>query len=231
MTTRSGRDDRDHVADADAEVATDAGEPLDRLRVAGPGGLDRGLDGVRPARLGDPVGARERLEAAVVAAVARRTVGIDDLVADLAGRAVMPQVDVAIDGDDAADPGPKGQPDHRVGAAAGPEAQLGESERASVVDEGDRQAERLPTTGAATATPFQLPGMFTRNRVVPVAGSYSPGTPIPSDAMAGHRSSRRSRGLGDPPDDRVGSLGGARRHLARGRGSATRRRRSRRLPI
>ena len=73
------------------------------------------------ARLGDPVGPGEGLEATVVPAVARWAIGVDDLVADLAGRAVVAQVDVTVDGDDATDPGTEGQPDHRIGSARGAE--------------------------------------------------------------------------------------------------------------
>ena len=109
-----GRDDRDHVGDADPEVAADLGQPGQRPRVAGPGRCDRLLGRRRPAGRGDPVGPRERLETAAVAAAARRPVRVDRLVADLAGRAVVAEMDPAVDGDDAADAGAERQPDHRA---------------------------------------------------------------------------------------------------------------------
>ncbi len=42
--------------------------------------------------------------------------------------------------------------------------------------------------GSATGWSAHAPGMFTMNRVRPVAGSYRPGTPTPTDPIAGHRS-------------------------------------------
>ena len=51
MTTRSGRDDGDHVADPDAEVAADAGQAGEGPRVAGSGGRRRQL---RPSRCRTP---------------------------------------------------------------------------------------------------------------------------------------------------------------------------------
>jgi hypothetical protein len=56
-------------------------------------------------------------------------------VAQLAGRAVAALVDAAIDGDDAPDPRPQRQADHRRGAATGSQAQLGQPEGAGVVDQ------------------------------------------------------------------------------------------------
>ncbi len=41
-------------------------------------------------------------------------------------------------------------------------------------------------TGDATWNPAQGPGMLTMNRVVPAAGSYRPGTPIPIVRTPGH---------------------------------------------
>ena len=207
-----GRDDRDHVADADARGTARRWPALDRLRIAGPGGRHGGLDRLGAARLGDPVGAGERLEAAVVPAVARRAVRVDDLVADLAGRAVMPEVDVAVDGDDPADPGAEGQPDHRVGAARRAQPQLGQAERPGVVDEGAPAGRAPPTTGAATARPFQSPGMLTRNRVVPVAGSYRPGHADPERRdgrpaldRGAPASAIRPMTASGPSDERVGT--------------------------
>ena len=105
--------------------------------------LDRLLGRRGAAGRGDPVGPGERLEAAAVAAAAPRPVGVDRLVADLAGRPVVALVDAAVDRDHAADAGPERQPDHRRGAASGAEPELGEPERPRVVDQARPAAERV----------------------------------------------------------------------------------------
>ena len=79
----------------------------------------------------------------MVAAAAQWPVGVERLVAHLAGRAIVTLVHPAINGDHATDAGAKGDADHRRCAPAGAEAQLGEAEGARVVDQVDRQAERL----------------------------------------------------------------------------------------
>ena len=48
---------------------------------------------------------------------------------------------------------------------------------------------RDASTGRATGRSSQSPGMLTRKRVVPAAGSYRPGTPTPSEAISGQRAS------------------------------------------
>ncbi len=105
MTTRSGEMTVDHVGDPDPEIATDLGEALDRPGVAGPGPRDRLLGRGGPAGGGDLVGPCEGLEAAAVPAAAPGPVGLDRLVTDLAGRAVVALVDPAVHGDHAADAG------------------------------------------------------------------------------------------------------------------------------
>src|SRR3954469_407096 len=94
-----------------------------------------------PARLRNPVRAYEGLEASPVAAAAQRSVRLDRLMPDLPGRAVVPLEDLAVDGDHPADARPKRESDHRVGAASGPEPELGEPEGPRVVDQRDRAAE------------------------------------------------------------------------------------------
>ena len=138
-----GRDDGDHVRDADPEVAADLGEAIDGSCLPGarPG---HGLLGRRgSAGRRDPVRTGECLDAASVSAAAQRPLGIDRLVADLAGRAVVALVDPSIDRDHPADARPERQPDHRGRATAGTEPQLGKPERPRVVDEDRRQADRL----------------------------------------------------------------------------------------
>ena len=71
----------------------------------------------------------------MVPAVARRTVRVDGLVADLAGRPVVAEVDPAVDGDHAADPGAQGQADHRPRPTPGAQTQLREAEGTGVVDQ------------------------------------------------------------------------------------------------
>ncbi len=207
------RDDRDHVGDADADVATDAGQALERARVAGGRRLDRGLDGVRPARLGHPVGPGERLQAAVVPAVARGTVRVDRLVADLTRRPVVAEVDAAVDRDDATDPGPQGQPHHRIRPAPGAQPQLGQAERPGVVDQGDREPERRrdrPSDRDADPVAGHVHEEAGRagDRVVQARDTDPQG-------LDGRPSSdRRPRGLGDPADDGIGALARVGRDVA-----------------
>ena len=120
--------------------------------------LDGLLGGRRPAGRRDLVGAGERLEAAAVAAAARRPVGIDRLVAELAGRAVVALVDAAVDGDHAADARPEREPDHRRRAACRAQAELGEAERPGVVDQARRQPERRRRPARPRAGRPRLPG-------------------------------------------------------------------------
>jgi hypothetical protein len=117
-----GRDDRDHVGDADPEVAPDDGQSGEGSRVAGLGGHDGRLGRGRPAGGGDAIRPGERLETAMVPAATRRAVGVDRLMADLTGRAVVAELDAAVDGDHAADPGSERQADDRSGASPGPQA-------------------------------------------------------------------------------------------------------------
>ena len=54
---------------------------------------------------------------------------------DLPGRAVVPEVDPSVHGDDAADAGPDRHPDDGSRAASGAEPELGEAECPGVVDQ------------------------------------------------------------------------------------------------
>ena len=206
------RDHDDHVGDPDPEIAGDPPEPLERGRFTGPCPVDGLLGGPRPARFGDPVGPGERLEAAVVAAVAGRTVGVDRLVADLAGRSVMTLVHLAVDRDHAADPGSERQPDHRRRAPAGAQPELREAERPGIVDQGHRDAER-----GRQRTRHGMTVPRTRH-VHEEAGRAGPRVVQPRDADAGARDAppafdRRPTDLAELRDDRVGTTG-PRRHLA-----------------
>ena len=141
---------------------------------------DRLLGRGGPAGQRDLVGPRERLEAATVAAAAPRPVGVDRLVAELAGRPVVALVDPAVDRDHAAHAGPEREPDHRRRPAAGAQPQLRQPERPRVVDQERRHAHRV-----GHRPRDRVPGPRTRARSRgtgsrPVAGSYRPGTPIPT---------------------------------------------------
>ena len=115
-------------------------------------------DGVRNGdreRIGDPLPARaapsqpldavDGFDAAAVAAAADRRVRrrVDRLVPELAGLTVEPFVQPATDDDSAADSRAERVAGDRVVAAAGAERRLGEREGAGVVDQVDRDAERL----------------------------------------------------------------------------------------
>ena len=84
-------------------------------------------------------------------------------------------------------PVPSVRPTSGLDATAGTEPELGQAERTRVVDQGDRDAE-ADLERRRDGWPDQWPGMLTRNRAEPVAGSYSPGTPTPSEPIAGRRS-------------------------------------------
>jgi hypothetical protein len=134
-------------------------------------------------------------------------------VTELAARAVVPKVDAAVDGDDAADPRPERQSDHRRGTARRPQAQLGQAEGARVVDQRRRQPERR-TDGAGNGPP--RPGPRDVDKEPGGAGGrvVQPRDPDPDRgdarvALDGLGADRRQAG-----HDRVGAVGGRRRDLA-----------------
>ena len=127
--------------------------PRSRSLVAGARAIERLLGRSRAACRGDLVRARERLKAAAVAARAPRAIGIDRLVAELAARAVVALVDVAVDGQHATNACTQRQADHRRRAAPGAQAQLGQPECAGVVDQVRRQLEGLADHGRPSACP------------------------------------------------------------------------------
>ena len=85
--------------------------------------------------------AREGFETAVIAAVAGRAVRIDRLMADLTRRAIVAELDAAIDGDHPADSGSQHQPDHGGCPPAGAQPEFCQAEGSSVVDHGHRDPE------------------------------------------------------------------------------------------
>ncbi len=141
MTTTSGLMTTIMLAMPMPEVAADDDQPGDRRRVPGTCRHHGRLGGGGPTGRGDAVGPGEGLQAAPVAAAAGRPVGLERLMTELAARAVVPLVDAAVDRDDAADPGPERQPDHRRGTTGRAQAQFGEPEGPRVVDQGGRQPE------------------------------------------------------------------------------------------
>ena len=132
----------DRVGDADAQVSTGLGQPGDGARVASTGRRDRLLDRVRAADLRDLLRPAERLDAAAIAAVAEWTIRVDDLVADLAGRALVALEHLTVDRDDTPDAGAQCQADHRADTPARTKSQLREPEGPGVVDERRRQPQR-----------------------------------------------------------------------------------------
>ncbi len=177
---------------------------------------------LRPARRGDAVRPGERLETAAVPAAAQRPVRVDRLVADLAGRPVVAEMDRAVDGDDPADARAERQSDHRRRTAARPEPQLGEAERSGVVDQCDRQARVPPRPVARPDVPAQSPGMLTRNRVA--SGDRvvqaRDADPERGDRPAGSRGPTR-RLVAIRPIDRVRAFGRDVSGPGRDRGSTT----------
>ena len=81
-----------------------------------------------------------RLQAAALAAAARRPAGAYDDVADLAREAVRARLDPAVDADGARDAGAQRHEQEAVGALARADPALGEAAGAYVVAEGDRDA-------------------------------------------------------------------------------------------
>ena len=207
------RDDGDHVGDADPEIAPDLGEAVDRPDVAGAGPLDRLLGGGGAAGRGDLVGPREGLEAAAVPAAAPRAVRVDRLVAELAGRPVVPEQDPAVDGDHPADAGPERQPDQRGRAAAGAQAQLGEAERAGVVDERAPAARGPRRPGRRRAVRPTARGSSPGSGSCRPPGRTSPGTPIPTDETPGQRPIASTSNGGEPRHHGIGAVGPGRRDL------------------
>ena len=153
----------DDVGGGDADEARDPLEfPCHRL-VAGPcrlaHRLGRDLSGIaageieqrrRLARAQQPDAggrdrraARHRLQAAPGTAAAERAARIDDLVAELAGRAERPQAQSAVDHDTAADAGAQGEQRHRRCAATGAERELAQRRRADVVQQANRRRQPL----------------------------------------------------------------------------------------
>ena len=173
MTTTSGETTVDHVGDPDPQIPADLGQsrlaPSRRPLRRG----DCRLDGLGPARLGDPVGAGERLDAAVIAAAAQRPVGIDRLVpispaVPSCPRRTRPSIAMTP---------PTPVPSVRPTIVAAPRPAPSRSSaspnaRASLMRA--TGSPRAASTGAAIGRSAQSPGTFTRNRVLNTWGPVSP---------------------------------------------------------
>ena len=171
----------DRVRQRAADELARARECGDRGLVAGAGGVGGRLHGRLPGGRGDRLGARHPVEAAAVAAAAQRAVGIDRRVPDLA-RVAEPEVQAAADHHAAADAGAERDADEIRRSAPGAEAQLGERERAHVVDQRDRRAEPVAHRfGDRRARPSRR-ARFGSSTPVPVAASKCPGSARPAVA-------------------------------------------------
>src|SRR5206468_2918705 len=139
----------------DPEVAANQREALARADVTRACPCDPFLGRRGPARGGDAVGSSERLQAAAVPTAARGPVGLERLVPDLTGGAVVRLDHAAVNGDDSPHTRPERESDHRGGAPAGAQAKLRETERTRVVDQERRQPQRR-----ADRARHGLPGPF-----------------------------------------------------------------------
>src|SRR6478735_5890365 len=161
----AGVEGRGEVGQPDTEPLADVGEQLARGRVALPGGLGDEGTGQRvgvAAETGEQVGddgrpgldhgaglAHERvaagvlLPAATVAALAARAARHDLHVAELAGDAVPPALDVAVDDEGAADARAERDDDDVRLSPGGTEGRLGPGRGIGVVVDGDRQGDAL----------------------------------------------------------------------------------------
>ena len=216
MTTRSGEMHGDHVGDPDAEVGADPVEGRRSRPRPRPGPPPR-----PPPR--SPSRTPRRCRSARANASRQPwlpqlhggPVRIDRLVADLAGRAVVAEVDLAVDRDDAADAGPEGQPDHRARAPrpAPSRSSARPNARASLMSPVGMPSRRLGPGPDGSRRP-RRPGGSRGTGSRRATGSYSPGTPMPmrrsgparrlGPAGRSRRTGRRRRP--GPPAARVGDL-------------------------
>ena len=133
--------------------------------------------------------------------------------ADLAGRPVVAEVHLAVDGDHAADARSERQPDQRLGTPPSPQPELGQAEGSRVVDERDGQAERgLDRIADGDAGPVP-------RHVHEEASRSGRGVIEPRHADADRRDVRApldgsACDLDCPADDRVGALVGEGRNLS-----------------
>ena len=179
-TTRSGHSRTTAPGQHAAHVPARALERRARDRIARPRRRGRFGHALAAGRGGDRLGARHPVQAAAVPASAQRAVRIDRRMPDLAGVA-EPEVQPAADHHAAADAGPERDAHEVARTAAGAEAQLGQRERADVVDERDRHAERRADR-AGDRPPAQSPSRFGSSEAVPVAASKWPGSASPAVA-------------------------------------------------
>ena len=101
-------------------------------------------DGRRPRQLGEAGTRRVALPAPLAAAHARRAVGVDHHVAELAGEAVVPDVQPAVGDDAAADAGPERDHHQVVDAARRALLPLGQRRARGVVAHRHRTADARP---------------------------------------------------------------------------------------
>src|SRR6266568_717919 len=131
------------IARADPQVTAGVAQPLLCAVVAGPRGGHRLLHTRLPAGGGDGVGSSQRLEAAVVAAVASWPVGKDGLMAELTGGPFMAQVEVPAKDQPSAHPCAERDAQHRSRTATRAQGVLRQRERARVIDQAARVPDRM----------------------------------------------------------------------------------------
>src|SRR6266700_5025494 len=133
--------EHDHVAGAYPEVPAGVAETQLGAGISRAGRGHRLLDIGPAASICDGVGAGKRFEAATVAAVAHRAIGVDGLVAELARGAAVAEVQPAAEDQSASDAGAQRDAQHRRRALTGAEAVLGKREGARIVDKTDGHLE------------------------------------------------------------------------------------------
>src|SRR5438132_3935941 len=131
-------DQDDDIARADSQVTARLVKALLRAGVPGSSRGHRLLDAGPPASRGDGVGPGKRLEAAVIAAVAPRSVGKDRLMAELPGGALVTKVEMPIEDQPSTHACAERDAQHRPCAAARAETVLRQGESARVIDQPDR---------------------------------------------------------------------------------------------
>src|SRR5581483_2697554 len=216
------------VHDADAHGARRRLHQLDGQRVAGLGRrvhLGRGGRGAwaaedrRPAGgegfsglVGDGGARGERLQAAVVAAVAAPAVQLDRHVAGLAGDAAGAEQQVVIDDDAAADTGADGEVDHVGDAAARAEAVLAEGGEVSVVAGADGQvAEGGQAVGEGQVFPAGQVGGLVDDAAPGVDGAGCDDANAHRARAGGRAGDGMKDGVGDAREDHIwpgGRVGG-----------------------
>lgn len=130
----------DHIAHADAEIASNFGEAVCSAAVAGAGRFDRCFHSGPTTSRDDRVSFGKGLKAPAITTVASGAVGQDGLVSEFTSRPIVAVVELARNDQTAPDPSAEGDAQHRAGTSAGAESIFGQREGARIVDEPGRNA-------------------------------------------------------------------------------------------